>query len=57
MVTEIILGFLAAIAILTRFGGFRIINQVERGIVFRFGRAQKEIRRPGVTFLIRWWTG
>ncbi|MEV4578301.1 slipin family protein [Nonomuraea jabiensis] len=52
MVTEIILGFLAAIAILTGFGGFRIINQVERGIVFRFGRAQKEIRRPGVTFLI-----
>ncbi|MFF4624052.1 SPFH domain-containing protein [Nonomuraea jabiensis] len=52
MVTEIILGFLAAIAILTGFGGFRIVNQVERGIVFRFGRAQKEIRRPGVAFLI-----
>ncbi|MEU6781331.1 slipin family protein [Nonomuraea angiospora] len=52
MVTEIILGFLAAIAILTGFGGVRIVNQVERGIVFRFGRAQKEIRRPGVAFLI-----
>ncbi|MEV6034776.1 slipin family protein [Nonomuraea sp. NPDC052116] len=52
MVTEIILGFLAAIAILTGFGGARIVNQVERGIVFRFGRAQKEIRRPGVAFLI-----
>ncbi|MDX3106312.1 slipin family protein [Nonomuraea angiospora] len=52
MVTEIILGFLAAIAILTGFGGVRIVNQVERGIVFRFGRAQKEIRRPGVTLLI-----
>ncbi|MFG6191775.1 SPFH domain-containing protein [Nonomuraea sp. JJY05] len=52
MVTDIILGFLATIAILTGFGGVRIINQVERGIVFRFGRAQKEIRRPGIAFLI-----
>ncbi|MFI6740446.1 slipin family protein [Nonomuraea sp. NPDC050451] len=52
MVTDIILGFLATIAILTGFGGVRIVNQVERGIVFRFGRAQKEIRRPGVALLI-----
>ncbi|MET7328918.1 SPFH domain-containing protein [Nonomuraea sp. NPDC005650] len=52
MVIEFILGFLAIIVILTAFGGVRIVNQIERGIVFRFGRAQKEIRRPGITFLI-----
>ena len=33
-------------------GGVRIVNQVERGIVFRFGRALKRIRRPGLTILI-----
>src|SRR5215471_13772302 len=33
-------------------GGVRIVNQVERGIVFRFGRALKRIRRPGLAILI-----
>ena len=33
-------------------GGIRIVNQVERGIVFRFGRALKRIRRPGLAVLI-----
>ncbi|TMR89146.1 slipin family protein [Nonomuraea basaltis] len=52
MITNIILGFLAIIAVLSGFGGVRIVNQIERGVVFRFGRAQKEIRQPGLTFLI-----
>ncbi|MGP3934440.1 slipin family protein [Nonomuraea sp. KM88] len=30
----------------------RVVNQVERGVVFRFGKAQREIRPPGLTFLI-----
>jgi regulator of protease activity HflC (stomatin/prohibitin superfamily) len=33
-------------------GGVRIVNQVERGIVFRFGRALKRIRKPGLAILI-----
>jgi regulator of protease activity HflC (stomatin/prohibitin superfamily) len=33
-------------------GGVRIVNQVERGIVFRFGRALPSIRQPGIAFLI-----
>jgi regulator of protease activity HflC (stomatin/prohibitin superfamily) len=33
-------------------GGVRIVNQVDRGIVFRFGKARKRIRTPGLTFLI-----
>lgn len=34
------------------FGGVRIINQVERGIVFRFGRARSRIRKPGLAIVI-----
>jgi regulator of protease activity HflC (stomatin/prohibitin superfamily) len=34
------------------FGGVRIVNQVERGIVFRFGRALKRTRKPGLAVLI-----
>jgi regulator of protease activity HflC (stomatin/prohibitin superfamily) len=34
------------------FGGFRIVNQVERGIVFRFGRARHKIRQPGLAVII-----
>ncbi|WP_235854400.1 SPFH domain-containing protein [Nonomuraea aridisoli] len=52
MVTSIILGFLVIVAFLAVFGGVRVVNQVERGVVFRFGRVQSEIRRPGLTFLI-----
>jgi regulator of protease activity HflC (stomatin/prohibitin superfamily) len=33
-------------------GGVRIVNQVERGVVFRFGRARDGIRQPGLAFLI-----
>jgi regulator of protease activity HflC (stomatin/prohibitin superfamily) len=33
-------------------GGVRIVNQVERGIVFRFGRALRRTRTPGLTLLI-----
>jgi regulator of protease activity HflC (stomatin/prohibitin superfamily) len=30
----------------------RVVNQVERGVVFRFGKALPDHRRPGVTFLL-----
>jgi regulator of protease activity HflC (stomatin/prohibitin superfamily) len=30
----------------------RVVQQVERGVVFRLGRAQAEVRRPGFTMLI-----
>jgi regulator of protease activity HflC (stomatin/prohibitin superfamily) len=33
-------------------GGVRIINQVERGIVFRFGRARRRLRQPGLAIII-----
>jgi regulator of protease activity HflC (stomatin/prohibitin superfamily) len=30
----------------------RVVKQIERGVVFRLGRAQTEVRRPGPTMLI-----
>jgi len=44
---------LAAIAFLwALFGGVRIINQVERGLVFRFGRARRRLRQPGLAIVL-----
>ena len=31
--------------------GFKVINQYEKGIVFRFGRARAEIRQPGLIWV------
>ena len=30
----------------------RVVQQIERGVVFRLGRAQQEARRPGLTMLV-----
>src|SRR4051812_42580209 len=30
----------------------RVVKQIERGVVFRLGRAQRAVRRPGPTMLI-----
>ncbi|MGW0060268.1 slipin family protein [Streptosporangium sandarakinum] len=44
-----IIGFLIAWVVS---GGARVVNQVERGVVFRFGRALPAPRRPGLAILI-----
>ncbi|WP_084557613.1 slipin family protein [Hamadaea tsunoensis] len=33
-------------------GGVRVVNQVERGVVFRFGRALRRVRQPGLTIVV-----
>lgn len=33
-------------------GGVRVINQVERGVVFRFGKARRQVRQPGLAVLV-----
>jgi len=43
---------LAVLAGLLFLSSARVVNQVERGVVFRLGRAQQEVRRPGFTTLI-----
>ncbi len=30
----------------------RVVRQIERGVVFRLGRAQSEVRKPGLTMLV-----
>ncbi|GAA2904693.1 slipin family protein [Streptosporangium fragile] len=52
MFTIIVFEVLAVVAILIALSGVRIVNQVERGVVFRFGRALPCVRRPGLTLLI-----
>ncbi len=32
--------------------GVKVVKQIERGVVFRLGRAQQELRRPGLTMII-----
>ncbi|TDD25488.1 SPFH domain-containing protein [Nonomuraea diastatica] len=52
MVTIIVFGLIVVIAVCLAVYGVRIVNQIERGVVFRFGRAQRRVRSPGLTFLI-----
>jgi regulator of protease activity HflC (stomatin/prohibitin superfamily) len=46
------LGSLAVLAGVTAAASFRVVKQIERGVVFRLGRAQRELRRPGLTRLV-----
>jgi regulator of protease activity HflC (stomatin/prohibitin superfamily) len=34
------------------FGGLRIVNQYERGIVLRLGKARKRVRQPGLAVIV-----
>jgi regulator of protease activity HflC (stomatin/prohibitin superfamily) len=49
---NIVLGVIAFLLFLVVVASVRVVNQVERGIVFRFGRAQEGIRKPGIRLLI-----
>ena len=48
----IVLAVIAAVAIAAWFATVRVVKQVERGVVFRLGRAQPRLRRPGMTLLV-----
>ncbi|MET9342988.1 SPFH domain-containing protein [Nonomuraea sp. NPDC003804] len=52
MINEVVLALVALCGVGVVLSGIRIVNQVERGVVFRFGQAQKRIRQPGFNFLI-----
>ena len=52
---EIVLYALLALFVLAAVGWLtsaRVVQQIERGVVFRLGRAQQELRRPGLTMII-----
>jgi len=46
------LGSLVALAGVGLAASVRVVQQIERGVVFRLGRAQQDLRRPGLTMLI-----
>jgi regulator of protease activity HflC (stomatin/prohibitin superfamily) len=52
VILEVLLGIGGAAVAYVVLGGIRVVNQVERGIVFRFGRARSRPRQPGLAFLI-----
>lgn len=43
---------LLIIAVIIIVNGIRIINQYERGVVFRLGRVRKEVKEPGLRLII-----
>ena len=47
-----VLGSLLVLACVAWATSARVVKQIERGVVFRLGRAQPEPRRPGLTMLI-----
>ena len=52
---DVVLFSLGSLAVVLGAGwatSVRVVQQIERGVVFRLGRAQQELRRPGLTVLI-----
>lgn len=47
-----VVGSLAALGGLAGMLSVRVVQQIERGVVFRFGRVQPELRRPGLTAIV-----
>jgi regulator of protease activity HflC (stomatin/prohibitin superfamily) len=48
----IVLALLVVLAIAGWLASVRVVKQVERGVVFRLGRAQAQLRNPGLTVLV-----
>ena len=52
---DFLLYALGAVAVLAGTGAassLRVVKQIERGVVFRLGRVQQELRRPGLTTIV-----
>lgn len=51
-VVVVVVVIVALIALITAARGARVIQQYERGVVFRLGRVQGETRPPGITMVV-----
>jgi len=49
---EVYIYFITTIVIIIVAYGIRIVNQYERGVVFRLGRVSKDIKEPGLRLII-----
>jgi regulator of protease activity HflC (stomatin/prohibitin superfamily) len=55
VVVDALLISLGSLAVLLGIGyaaSARVVQQIERGVVFRLGRAQQKVRQPGLTMLV-----
>ena len=52
MITIYALAGAAGVLLLCLAGSIRVVEQFERGVVFRFGRVQSAVRGPGLTMLM-----
>jgi len=48
----IVLAVVAVVTIAAWMSTVRVVKQIERGVVFRLGRAQPQLRRPGLNLLV-----
>jgi regulator of protease activity HflC (stomatin/prohibitin superfamily) len=51
---EIALGAIGVFMGVSLLTGVRLLQEYERAVIFRLGRARKELARPGVNFLLPW---
>jgi regulator of protease activity HflC (stomatin/prohibitin superfamily) len=51
-VALLVVGSLVALAGLAGAASVRVVKQIERGVVFRLGRVQPALRRPGMTAIV-----
>ncbi|BFV55497.1 slipin family protein [Kitasatospora sp. CMC57] len=51
IVLDAVLAVFLVVAVLAGLG-MRVVQQYQRGVVFRFGRVRDEIRQPGLAFLV-----
>ncbi|MGH9083426.1 MAG: slipin family protein [Acidimicrobiales bacterium] len=52
MVVIWVLVALAVATLITLLASGRVVQEYERGVVFRFGRVRSELRRPGLSFIV-----
>ncbi|MFB7473428.1 slipin family protein [Kitasatospora sp. NPDC056184] len=55
MVVDVVVGVIVAVLLLTAVVGglsLRVVQQFQRGVVFRFGRVRDEVRAPGLVALM-----
>ncbi len=48
----VVLGIILFILFIIIVNGIRVINQYERGVIFRLGRVQKDVKQPGLRLII-----
>jgi regulator of protease activity HflC (stomatin/prohibitin superfamily) len=51
-VVLLVIGIIVVLAGMAWLASARVVRQIERGVVFRLGRAQPTVRQPGLTLLV-----